>query len=233
MKHSTILYILAIPLLLTNCKKEDIELYSSGHYIQFTTPATDTVTLSFFFYAGKPDVDIALPVKLVGHMPEGNLNYQVKVDPEVTTALPKNYTVPASFTFRQGLATDSAVITVHNSAELTQQNYLLALEIVGSDGVIPGQTTHIRKVIRLNDMVSKPVWWDANMDRYYLGVYSEKKYRTFMDVVGVGALNLYPPAVQREFMLQFKYYLIDMKDAGTPVLEDDGTDMLSTIPLIG
>ncbi|WEK37006.1 MAG: DUF4843 domain-containing protein [Candidatus Pseudobacter hemicellulosilyticus] len=233
MKQSSFLIIAILSLLLTNCKKQEMEFYESGRYVQFTAAVTDTLTLSFFFYAGKPSVDMSLPVRMVGQMPSGNLSYQLKVDPQVTTAQAKHYTIPGSFTFRQGLATDSAVITINNSAELAQQQVLLALEITATDDLIPGQTNYIRKIIKINDMVSKPAWWAGTIETGYLGVYTEKKYRTFMAATGVGALNEYSPALQRELILQFKYYLIEMRDAGTPVLESDGTDMLSTVPIIG
>lgn len=116
---------------------------------------------------------------------------------------------------------------------MATKSFLLVLNIVEGGDIFPGQISNIRKVISMNDMVSKPSWWDAVMERSYLGVYTELKYRKFMEVTGVGNLGLYDKNHQRVYMLQFKYYLMDQKAAGTPVLEADGTDMLSTIPLIG
>jgi hypothetical protein len=233
MKKSSILYCLLLSLLAVSCKKEKIDLYDGAHYVQFTAAQADTITLSFFFYAGRQDVDVQLPVKLVGLMPGKDLGYRVEMDTAGTTALQKNYTLPGTYSFSKGQSLDSAVVTIHNSPELATNEYLLALKIVSTAEVLRGQTNYTRRIIKINDRVSKPAWWDVNMDRFYLGVYSEKKFRKFMEVTGVGDLSKLNTSEQRVQMLKFKYYLMDMQTAGTPVLETDGTDMLSTVPLIG
>lgn len=233
MKRFPILYIIFLSVLAVSCKKEQMKAYSSDHFLQFTQSETDTLTLSFFFHAGKNDVDVVMPVRLVGLMPEKNLTYKIKVDAKATTAMPKNYSLSEQFEFKTGQAIDSAFVTIHKSTELLTSEYMLALEIIAANDLLPGQSSHIRKIIKINDKVSKPVWWNADMDRFYLGNYSERKFRKFMEVTGVGNLNLLTPSEQRVQMIKFKYYLIDMKAAGTPVLELDGSDMLAGVPLIG
>src|SRR5690606_18110983 len=109
----------------------------------------------------------------------------------------------------------------------------LAFFIKNTDKVKSGQHEYSYHVIKFSDKVAKPVWWDANMDRLYLGIYSETKYRKFMEVTGVGDITTYSDSERRIIMLKFKYYLIEMKDKGTPVLLDDGSDMLASVPLIG
>lgn len=232
MKRSFIFYSLLLTAFIS-CKKEAMEVYNAGHYIQFTASLADTTNLSFFFYPGKDEVTLALPLRLVGKMPEGNLQYELKVDAKVTTAEAKHYSLPASFEFRQGLAIDTAYLTIKNSPELATNTYLLAIDIGGTNDVKPGQTTYARRIFRINDMVTKPSWWDSNMDRFYLGVYTERKFRKFMEFTGVGDLSEKSDTEKTELIKRFKYYLIQMKDAGTPVLEDDGSDMLSTIPIAG
>lgn len=232
MKRSYFLYSLLLTTLFS-CKKEEMQVYTAGHYIQFTQALTDTTNFSFFFHPGKSEVSVAMPVKLIGKMPEGDLIYQLKVDAKVTTAESKHYSLPASFEFRKGLSQDTAYITIKKTPELTTTTFLLAIEVAATDGVQPGQTTYARKIFRINDMVTKPSWWDSNMDRFYLGVYTERKFRKFMEFTGVGDLTDKSTSEKTELIKRFKYYLIQMKDAGTPVLEDDGSDMLSTIPIAG
>ncbi|RZS72643.1 uncharacterized protein DUF4843 [Pseudobacter ginsenosidimutans] len=232
MKRSYIFYSILITVFIS-CKKENMDVYKSGHYIQFTNSLADTTNLSFFFYPGKEEVTLALPLRLIGTMPEGNLQYQLKVDPKVTTAEAKHYSLPASFDFRQGLAIDTAYLTIKKSPELATTTYLLAIDIASTSDVQPGQTTYARRIFRINDMVTKPSWWDSNMDRFYLGVYTERKFRKFMEFTGVGDLSEKSDTEKTELIKRFKYFLIQMKDAGTPVLEDDGSDMLSTIPIAG
>ena len=232
MKSVQLLFITIILLIFTSCKKEKIPVYSSPDFIQFQTNIKDTITVSFFFYAKAKEVEVALPMKFIGFLPTKDLKYSIEVD-KASTAPPSFYQVPNTFTYGMGKAADTARIIIKKDPAMATKSFLLILNIVESGDLFPGQISHIRKVISINDMVSKPGWWNDEMTRSYLGVYTELKYRKFMDVTGVGDLSLYDKSQQRVYMLQFKYYLMDMKAKGTPVLEADGTDMLSTIPLIG
>lgn len=210
-----------------------MQTYASGRYVQFTSPEEDTTTISFFLYPGQSELNVSMALRMVGHITDADLSYQIKVDDKATTAMAKNYAVPGSFTFGKGLPVDSARIVVKNSPELLTKSYLLALEITSGKDLEPGQHTHIRKIIRINDIISRPEWWDDNVEFRNLGTYTDKKFRTFITATGIGDLARYPRELYFEFFRQFKYYLIRMKDAGTPVLEVDGTDMLSTVPLKG
>lgn len=234
MKKKKIPFILAgLSLLFVCCKKQTIPTYSASHYVQFTEGITDTASISFFFYPNQNEIEYALPVKLIGLMPEKDLEYSIEIVPKETTAANSHYSLKSRYTFSKGQSLDTAYITVKNAAELSSKEVKLVLKIASTPSVQAGQTNYAYRVIEISDMVQKPAWWNANMDRFYLGVYSETKFRKFMEVVGVGDLSIYSPSEQRTFMLQFKYYLIDMKEAGTPVLLDDGSDMLESIPLIG
>lgn len=220
-------------LLIAGCKREEIQLYSGDQYVQFTGSEQDTIVLSFFFHPGKSEVSVPLPVKMVGFMPEKDLEYTIAVHEEETTARPEHFSIPSSFRYRQGLLLDTAYITVKNTPDLATNEVLLAIYIKDGPELQAGQSDYAYRVIKLSDKVEKPVWWDANMDRFYLGTYSELKFRKFMEVTGVGDLTPYDDAERRVLMLQFKYYLIEMKENGTPVLLEDGSDMLASVPLIG
>lgn len=232
MKRKHLIYLSIILITFSSCKKQEIPVYSSPDFIQFATAVTDTITLSFFFYPNTDQVEVALPMKLIGFLPTEDLKYTMAVDKE-STALPAYYQLPASFIYGKGKAADTARIIIKKDPAMAKKSFLLMLTITDDGDIYPGQITNIRKVISMNDMVSKPEWWNAEMTNSYLGAYTELKYRKFMEVTGVGDLSLYSKSQQRVYMLQFKYYLMDMKAKGTPVLEADGTDMLSTVPLIG
>lgn len=233
MKKYSFIYIVIALICFSSCKKEQIPVYSSPDFIQFASDVTDTVTVSFFFHPNADQVEVALPMQLIGFMPAKDIKYNIEVDSKATTALPSYYQLPSGFVYGEGKVSDTARIIIKKDPAMATQSFLLVLNIVESGDVFPGQLTKITRVISMNDMVSQPSWWDALMVRSYLGVYTELKYRKFMEVTGIGNLSLYDMSQQRVYMLQFKYYLMDMKVAGTPVLEADGTDMLSTIPLIG
>lgn len=215
------------------CKKEEIQVYDAANYVQFASSYQDTINMSFFFYPNQDHVDLPVPVRLIGKMPENGLSFKLAVDQASSTALSTYYAMPETFLFRTGQPLDTAYITVNKTPEMTDKEFILAVDVVAFENVLPGQTEYTRRILRISNMVRKPAWWDTNMNTLYLGVYSEAKYRKFMEVTGVGDLPAYETYEQRNFMLQFKYYLIQMRDEGTPVLEADGSDMLSTIPLIG
>lgn len=218
--------------LMAGCKKEDITTYTAGRYIQFTQNYQDTIALSFFLYPALNEFNIALPVSITGKMTDQDLPYTLQVD-TASTAPVSLYTIAKGYTIKKGLPTDTARITIKKQAALKGKEVLLVIDMIGSSELLPGQTTYTRRVLRISDKISKPSWWDGVMESTYLGKYTDKKFDTFIQVVGEGDLGIYTEEKKRDMMLQFKYYLLKMRDAGTPVLEADGTDMLSTIPLIG
>lgn len=234
MRTHTITLLIGLATLLTaSCKREEVQLYSGEQYVQFIGSVQDTIVFSFFFYPGQSEVQVPLPVKLVGFMPDKDLEYTIAVHQEGTTAAAEHFTIPSSFTFRKGLLRDTAYITVKNRPNLATNEVRLAFYIKDGTELQAGQSEYAYRVIKLSDRVSKPVWWDANMDRFYLGNYSELKFRKFMEVTGVGDLTTYSDPERRVLMLRFKYYLIEMKENGTPLLLEDGSDMLASVPLIG
>ena len=233
MKQFAIILLVVTGLILQSCSKREIPAYKGDHYIQFTTAFTDTLQFSFFFHPGKSEVDLAMPVILTGTMPEKDLNYLIEVVQDKTNAPSTTYTLPAVFKYRAGFAQDTAHIVFKNIPQLATEAVLLTIRIKDTEAVKAGQTNYAYRVFKISDLIAKPVWWNAEMDRFYLGIYSEKKFRAFMDVTGVGDLTAFDPSQQRVLMLQFKYYLIEMKENGTPLLLEDGSDMLASLPLIG
>ncbi|NML21870.1 DUF4843 domain-containing protein [Pseudoflavitalea sp. G-6-1-2] len=233
MKQLAIILLGFTGLFVQSCSKRDIPTYKGDHYIQFTTAFTDTTQFSFFFHPGKTAVDLAMPVKLTGTMPQKDLNYMIEVVQDKTNAPSTTYTLPTVFRYRAGFTQDTAHIVFRNIPQLATEAVLLTIRIKDTEEVKAGQTNYAYRVFRISDLIAKPGWWNADMDRFYLGIYSEKKFRAFMDVTGVGDLDAYDPNEQRVLMLRFKYHLIEMKENGTPLLLEDGSDMLASLPLIG
>ncbi|NML22273.1 DUF4843 domain-containing protein [Pseudoflavitalea sp. G-6-1-2] len=219
-------------MLFASCKKQEIDLYSSSRYVQFVTGIQDSISFSFFYYPGKDEIQIALPVKLVGKLFPQDQTYSIEAVSSEGTVTSANYSLPVQ-TFRKSAVLDTAWVTVKNTPELETKDLRLVLRISENKNIMPGQTEATYKIIRITARVSKPVWWDNNMNMYYLGRYSEKKFRTFMEVTGVGDLAPLDNNQRLIYFLQFKYYLIEQKEKGTPVYMEDGADMLSTVPLLG
>lgn len=217
----------------TACKKEQIEVYQNGHFVQFINPVSDTTEFSFFYFPGKNEVQVAIPIKLIGHMPKHELHYSLEIDSEHSELTSNAYSFSSDLKFRSGMAQDTAYITFINQPDLASKKFLFCLKIKETSDVKVGQTNYATRIFRVSDMIAKPTWWNSDMDRFYLGIYSEKKFRAFMEVTGQGDLSIFTEGEQRILMLQFKYYLIKQKENGTPLLLEDGSDMLNSMPLLG
>lgn len=215
------------------CKKEEIELYKSGHYIQFTQEDKDTSIISFFLYPNLNQIKIPLELKLIGIMPIRELSYRIKINKTETTASVEHYHLPQKMVFKPGQALDTAYILFNNKADLKTEKKKLTLEIIESEDIKPGQTNYIKRVFYISDIISKPNWWNDRIEFYGLGKYSDDKFRLFIEVTGIGELDKYDEYTQRNYMLQFKYYLIKKKNEGNPVIDSEGNDMLSTVPILG
>jgi hypothetical protein len=231
--YKIFIWALASAICFVSCNKEEIPLYGNNRYVQFTSDIRDSIAFSFFYHPGKDEETIGLPVKLVGDLGVQDQGYRIEVLTSESTASSSNYSLPAEQVFRKGVAKDTAWVTLKKTPDLDTREVRLVLRITGSNELAPGQTDCTFRIIRITAAVSKPQWWDANMDKYYMGRYSEKKFRTFMEVTGVGDLTLLNNSDRLILMLQFKYYLIQQKENGNPVYMEDGADMLSTVPLLG
>lgn len=218
---------------LMGCTKDGIDEFPDERYVQFTTNLADTVSVSFFFYPNQDQIQYPVPMQLIGRVSEQDLTFQIAVDEAATTAQGQHYALPEQFVFRAGLMADTIYLTVNKTPEMDTETFQLALQIVPTDETLPGQSTFTRKILRLNNMTSRPTWWDSNMESQLLGAYTDRKFQLFIEVTGVNDLSIYDSSEQRDFMLQFKYYLIEKRDADEAILEEDGTDMLSTVRIIG
>lgn len=231
-KTKLILGAIACLIGITACKRNEILPYHGDRYLQFVNKYTDTIPVSFFLYPDKDEFQVKLPVKMVGYQTTENLSFLISVDDKATTAFPTLFKVDKTGTFKKGQARDTLIVNVFRKEELKGKETLLVLDLVANSNFQLGEVISRRQVLRITDKVSKPVWWDATMTSTYLGVYTDEKFRKFIEVTGEGDLDIFTTEQKRDIMLEFKYYLIKMRDLGTPVM-DGSTDMLSTIPLIG
>ena len=68
------------------CSTDEIEVYKTGRYVYFTDMPTDSIKESFFFYPDAETIDVDLYVRYAGREVESDINYQLVVDEELTTA---------------------------------------------------------------------------------------------------------------------------------------------------
>ena len=224
-------YILLFVMSVAGCKKEEMETYAGLNYIQFVDSYADSTTLSFFFYPGQSELSYPLEVKLLGFMKEEQVHYKLKVVEEETTATPDLYDIPEAQVLQAGKVTDMAKITFKKAEKLNTKAFRIVVDVVNSDDALAGEMLYCRKVFWISNMIAQPEWWDANIVKSFLGVYSDLKFEEFIKVAETGDLSDKSSDEKRALVLKFKYYLQKRIDDGDPVKEADGSIM--TVPILG
>lgn len=210
MKIRNYILLLASALTLGSCSEDAIEKYDSGRYLYFTPQVgdIDSLVVSFRHYVGKEELTLGFELNLIGELPATDLDYDIEIIDSLTTALPETYTVERNQTFHKGMVKDSMFITLHKTPALSS-NVVVAFSIVPNsnfEGGMPGQR-HVR--VFCNDLLSKPLWWDEEIDAVYLGEYSDEKYTEFITCTGISDLSKYSASWKRVYALEFKQYVED------------------------
>lgn len=155
----------------------------------------------------------------------------LSINPELTTAKADSYDLESKVTFRKDVLEDETFLILKKTALLDTREVRLVIDIIGNEELQPGQSIYTRKVIRFSSLISKPLWWNDVVEESLLGKYTEKKFRLFMQVTGVGELKDLSESERWSLARKFKNYLIEKADEGNPVKDEDGSDM--TVPVVG
>lgn len=218
---------------LVACDKANIPMYHDNKsYVQFAESYLHSVNISFFLYPTENTYKLPLALKLAGAPLQKNTEFAIVVLNE-STAKAEHYDLPDRIEFQAGQATDTLVLNLNKVDGLDKEPVCLILEIQGKGKLMAGQTIYTRKIIWLSNAIAQPIWWDQAFVRSFLGVYTDKKFSEFIRITKTGDLDGMDPDRVRSLCLKFKAELVRLRNAGTPILEADGTDMLSTIPLLG
>ena len=227
-------YILLVVIAFYSCSEDKIDLYQGSRYVQFEDHFEDTTSTSFFFYKGANTFDLPIVLDLVGDTLATDMKYSIQVNTEFTDAPSGSFKLESVPMFEKGFITDTIYITFNKVPEFDTGEYKVVLDIADTDeGLKVGETVYSRKTFKISAMVAQPKWWDETITRYYLGVFDKNKYEAFIDITDETDLTGWEGGPLIEVCRKFKYELIKLKDAGTPLLMEDGTDMLSTVPVIG
>lgn len=222
---------LGCAILLYACKKEGFQLYESGNYIQFVKHVNDS-TLSTFLALPNDDEQLhPVAVELVGFPEDRDRTFKMSVVDNLTTAQQTNYSIPESFVLRANRTVDTAWITLRKTPDIAVATVRLVLGLEGGDELMVGQTDYSVGIIIISNVISQPQWWTTTVTSTYLGAYSDKKYRLFIEVTGVSDVNSTDLNELRYYAIMFKNYLLKEKDEGRTVYEENGNEM--TVTLLG
>lgn len=221
-------YILVLPLLfnLAGCSEDEIMTYSDRDYILFTKYMQDSITFSFLPYPFQDQRECKIEVRLIGSPSDRDREYKISVMKEFTDAPEGSYELPQKCVLKAGEVVDSCVIILKKTPELSQITRKLTVRLEETSDFALGQSNRLATIINISNMISKPDWWNATIERTWLGTYSKKKYELFIMVNnGMVTLNTGNTHEVRSCTLKLKNYLKQQAEKGQTVFEEDGTEM--------
>lgn len=227
-KH--IIYICLIIAGMYACNTEEVNVYSSPRYLFFqdSLKGLDSVKFSFSHYPGETSHDASFYIALTGLPAEEDLEYELQVVDSLTTALAEDYEMPQGLLFPAGETLSTLKIRCNGTREaLKTQQVHVTFKIAANKNFSPGLSGKQMIRIIFNNIESKPLWWDGDLEKLILGAYSLNKFRHFIIATGRNDLTGISLSEARELTMKFKVYLIENN-----IMEDDGkTPMVNGIPV--
>lgn len=237
---------IAVAMLLGACKKSPLTQYDDSSTIYFKgaryttgrepTPY-DSVAFTFL-YTKEDTVLLKVPVSVAGRPQPVDRPFQVVADTGSTAELGKHIIV-ASAVIRANSLNDTLYVKAVRTPDIGTQKLLLRLKLVPNEHFA---TNFAVREINQRDMpldvfrffitgtAIQPVRW---LDAYF-GKFTAKKAQLMTELFGFNFEKdfnpPYGPTSDISFVMSgggaMVRYLQDMEDAGTPVLEEDGTKMI-------
>lgn len=216
-------FLCMIALSAVSCEKES-PLYSGMDYIYFTNEVKDSIYYNFGYHRSPQEDRIGIEVKITGMLSELDREYTVEVAENTQLTEGVDFEIEkSSLKIRANQNFDTLWVKVKNNQSLLTDTKLICLNLVDNENFNLIFENKTNTKIYVSDELKRPIWWDEWQDNEGLGRFSEIKYREFIKITGVYDLSEEKVSFEnkRNYVLQFKYYLNDMRDAGKPVMDGD------------
>ncbi len=232
------IYLIIIGCLVTtffSCEEKELMVNANDvSYIIFGKDMmTDTTTTSFTFYDEGEDAKVDLEVQIYGKLRDTDTKFTVAVDEKGTTVPEEYYVLPSECMIEAGKLKGTITVTLKNFPDLKTSTKILAVKINEGEGVRPGTYRYSKAIISVTDRLFKPDWWSVNdrgnetyfentIEKYYLGAYSEEKYKMFLEelIKDEVVFDGKDMQVMRKYALRLKNRLKELKAAGTPAMDE-------------
>ena len=152
-------------------------------------------------------------MKIAGETAKRDLTYKISVDEELSTVEDKHYSLPETTVFSKGVYHDTCYVRLNKTADLSNRAVRLVLRLEATSDMEVGKLDNAVAIIQISNTVARPSWWDSNIEQYYLGAYSQKKFVLFLEVTGADLTDA-NDSEKRAYALEFKQYLIDHRGPG-------------------
>lgn len=188
-KYIFILGIIALSL--CACSKEGLTQYDTAkNYLYIPNDKyMDTAFVTFKHHPEVDDYDVFFEVRLVGLQLVEDKFYSVEIVKDKTTAKAEDYTLDTDQIFHAGVLKDQLKITLHNTAHLLDETVRVTVRLIPNEnfGVadyLGEYESHVQSLsasITFDNKISKPTWWDSDIEMNYLGKWTRIKYEKFIE----------------------------------------------------
>lgn len=236
-----------------SCQEEGLVVNGNDvSYINFNKDITkDTTRICFEFYPMEEGMDVKIAevpieVAISGKVQDKDLEFTIGIDESLSTYPASQCILPEKCIFKNGQLLDTIYVKLKNSDDLKTVTKYVALKINAGGEVSEGLATYSRAIIAVTDRLVKPEWWDykdlydgeySSVDQYYLGDYSDTKYRLFLKVLQENDDVLFDGKDKvklRKYSLQLKYMVKEInagRDPDDPLRDETG--VIIEIPVVG
>ena len=207
-----------------SCKQEDVSLFKSQDMLYIPNSVNENIRfIPFYHNPGKEQIEVKFLVNLIGQEQDVDREYKIVVVDSLTTANKEDYELD-KFIFRKGLFEDTLTVKVNKTAHLSTKLVTLTLELVPNENFNVAYESKKLVEISFDNLVSRPEWWDSEVEEIYLGAYSQKKYELLFIATGVSSIENLEPAAIRDVALKLKVYI-----SKNGITEDGGLPMIIPI----
>lgn len=229
MKKTIAILAATVALITIGCNKSEILAPTDQRHIYMSYPESGNSVFNFSFVSTENETaQIAVPIKFAGRPLTENLAYTVKVYPGSTdTSLKEGeeYEFP-ELIFHKGSFLDTIFVTVHKTARMDKAVFNLKFSLASNENFFATQTGALEAEIRVSALIAQPSWWNQEVIDFYLGKYSDTKFKLFSQKIFGGDFGALDDNMKRYYALKFKYWL---EEQTQPVKDEDGTLMTVAI----
>ena len=192
--------VIMLPFFSVACSEDQVYTYGRTEYIYFNDLV---LNYSFALSPGVSTVDIPLEVKLIGNSVAYDREIVLEIDSMGTNVDNTDFELlPARL--GAGRYSDTIYVRLYKSEKFKENVGFVRLAIQGNEYFMPGPTGSVQFSLTFSDILLQPAWWDKAIEKDYLGVYSEKKYRYFIIANnGVSDLSTLGSSEKRAYTLIF------------------------------
>jgi len=218
---------------LMNFDNENADVYFQDGGSLYSSLASDSLYVSFSFTKSLDSVRNII-VAVTGGRVDRNRPYKLKLNDSSTAISGIHFEpLPESFMIKKNMLTDTIKLKLKRTPEMQTKTFEILFDLLPTDDfgtdlksrIVSGKNIKmIRKKIRFDDIIRKPRNW---LDGYF-GVFSRAKLFYICEYFETTPQYLDTEIIPAEVASLgriLQRVLNDLKAAGTPVLEENGTEM--------